>query len=134
MIMNSKYKNLALLALRLGLAVAFFRNGWEAWEHTQEMVERVTMSGWSPLAPATLLTLIGVWDTAIALFLVLGLWTKKIAIPVTLWIFVVLAVLAKVNGAGDVFDELPYLATTFSLIFLGGGEWGITNLFRPKMA
>jgi uncharacterized membrane protein YphA (DoxX/SURF4 family) len=127
--MIHKYQNLALLVLRLGLAVTFFRNGWEAWEHTQEMVERVAMSGWSPLEPTTLLTLIGIWDFAIALLLVLGLWTKRIAIPATLWIFVVILVVAKVNGAEDVFDRLPYLATAFSLIFLGGGEW---TLRKPQ--
>lgn len=127
--MNSKYTNLALLVLRLGLAVTFFRNGWEALEHTPEMIFRVANSGVSPLTPETLLTLIGIWDWAIGALLVLGLWTKQIAIPAALWIFVVVLVLAKVNGAEDVFDRLPYLATALSMIVLGGGEWSVKKLF-----
>lgn len=127
--MNSKYANLALLVLRLGLAVTFFRNGWEALEHTQEMVFRVANSGVSPLAPETLLTLIGIWDWAIGALLVLGLWTKQIAVPAALWIFVVVLVLAKVNGVEDVFERLPYLATALSMIVLGGGEWSVKKLF-----
>ena len=129
---STTYTNLALLVLRLGVAISFFRNGWEALEHTGDMVYRVTMSGLAPLEPTALLNLIGLWDMTIGALLVLGVWTKRVAIPAALWLVVVVLVLSKVNGMEDVFDRLPYLATALALTVLGGGEWNLAKLFRSR--
>ena len=129
--------SLPLLALRIALAVPFFRSGLTKWDgflslspsarilFSEEFKLHIFGGQYPYPAPVLMATLAGIGEIVLPILLVLGLFTRFSA----LGILVMTAVIQLTIPDGWANFHLPWAAMALALISFGGGRLSLDALF-----
>lgn len=127
---------LPLLALRLALAVPFFKSGLTKWDgfltlsngarylFTEEFKLHVFGAAFSYPAPILMATLAGIGEIVLPILLVVGLFTRFAA----LGILVMTAVIQLTIPEGWANFHLPWAAMALALVVFGPGGLALDRL------
>lgn len=128
---------LPLAALRVALAVPFFRSGLTKWDgflslspgarylFTEEFRLHILGGAYPYPAPILAATLAGIGEIALPILLVLGLGTRFAA----LGILAMTAVIQLTVPEGWANFHLPWAAMALALVVYGGGTLSLDRLF-----
>jgi len=133
--------SLPLLALRIALAVPFFRSGLTKWDgfltlsggarylFTQEFRLHILGATYPYPAPVLAATLAGIGEIVLPILLVFGLFTRFAA----LGILVMTAVIQLTVPEGWANFHLPWAAMALTLVVYGGGGLAVDRaLFSDR--
>lgn len=127
---------LPLLALRLAIAVPFFKSGLTKWDgfltlsngarylFTQEFSLHIFGNQYPYPAPILMATLAGIGEIALPILLVLGLGTRFAALGILL----MTAVIQLTVPEGWANFHLPWAAMALALAVYGGGPLALDRL------
>jgi len=130
---------LPLLALRVALAVPFFKSGLTKWDgfltlsngarylFTQEFSLHILGHQYAYPAPILMATLAGIGEIVLPILLVLGLGTRFAAIGILL----MTAVIQLTVPEGWANFHLPWAAMALTLAVYGGGRLALDRLISP---
>jgi putative oxidoreductase len=131
---------LPLLALRLALAVPFFKSGLTKWSgflelsggarylFTEEFKLHVFGSVYSYPFPVAAATLAGIVEITLPILLVLGLGTRFAA----LGLLVMTGVIQLTIPEGWANFHLPWAAMSLALVVYGGGALSLNRVLCPQ--
>lgn len=132
--------SLPLLALRLAIAVPFFKSGLTKWDgflqlsngarylFTEEFKLHILGSEIPYPFPLTMATLSGIGEIVLPILLVLGLGTRFAA----LGILCMTAIIQLTVPEGWANFHLPWAAMALALVTFGGGRIALDPLIFPK--
>lgn len=132
--------SLPLLALRIGLAVPFFKSGLTKWDgfltlsngarylFQQEFKLHILGSQFPYPMPLTMATAAGIGEIVLPILLVLGLFTRYAA----LGILAMTAIIQLTVPEGWANFHLPWAAMALTLVVYGGGRIGLDPLLTPR--
>ena len=131
---------LPLLALRVALAVPFFKSGLTKWDgflqlsngarylFTEEFRLHILGQQFPYPFPLTMATLAGIGEIVLPVLLVLGLGTRFAALGVLL----MTAVIQLTVPEGWANFHLPWAAMALALVVYGGGAASLDRFFSPR--
>lgn len=135
-------QSLPLLALRLGLAIPFFKSGLTKWDgfltlstgakylFEQEFKLHIFGSQLPYPMPLTMAAAAGIAELVLPVLLVLGLFTRYAA----LGLLVMTAVIQLTIPDGWANFHLPWAAMALALVVYGGGRIAFDGLFKWRRA
>lgn len=127
---------LPLLALRIALAVPFYKSGLTKWDgfltlsngarylFTQEFRLHIFGAQYAYPAPVLMATLSGIAEIVLPVLLVLGLFTRYAA----LGLLVMVAIIQLTVPEGWANFHLPWAAMALALCVYGGGQLSLDRL------
>ncbi|MBY3091732.1 DoxX family protein [Rhizobium laguerreae] len=133
-------QSLPLLALRIGLAIPFFKSGLTKWDgfltlstgarflFEQEFKLHIFGSQFSYPMPLTMAAAAGIAELALPVLLVLGLFTRYAA----LGLLAMTAVIQLTIPDGWANFHLPWAAMALTLMVYGGGRIALDPLVKLR--
>lgn len=135
-VLMSYFKSFSLLLARLALAYGFYSPALLKWSNFDSTVEWFSTLG-IPFATFSLL-IVASLETIAVLLLVLGLFTRLVALPLMGIMFVAILTVHLTNGfaAGNNGFEIPlyYFLFLGILVSDGAGKFSLDYLFNGKGA
>ncbi|MCO5733020.1 DoxX family protein [Rhizobium sp. SSA_523] len=132
-------RSLPLLALRVALAIPFFKSGLTKWDgfltlstgarylFEQEFRLHLFGSDYPYPLPLTMAAAAGIAELVLPILLVLGLFTRYAALA----LLIMTAVIQITLPEGWANFHLPWAAMALTLIVFGGGRLALDNVITP---
>ncbi len=109
--------------IRIGLACVFLANSLTAFfspSEFQDLVSNSFVAGLLPISVASFVTFVGFNDLTVALLLLIGWRTSRVAVYATMWLTGVIATIGVFSL--DALEHLGFIAMSLSLAMRGKTE------------